>query len=84
MPRETDADERLGRVCDLDAVRGTCVDETGDRFVDRVEVDDEQRGTVRVREIGCLRPERMKPQNCPVNASISACGTPAASMRTAN
>ena len=48
MARETDADEGFGRVCDLDAVRGTRVDEAGDRFVDRGEVDDEQRRAVRV------------------------------------
>jgi hypothetical protein len=84
MPREADADECFGRIRNVDTMRGACVDEAGDRFVDRLEVDDEQRSTVRVREIGCRNPGRMKPQNCPVNASISACGTPAASMRTAN
>jgi hypothetical protein len=84
MTREADADERFGRVRDVDAVRGACLDEGGDRFVDGGEVDDEQRRAVRVRKIGCRGAERMKPQNCPVNASISACGTPAASMRTAN
>jgi hypothetical protein len=84
MAREADADECLGRIRNVDAVRGACVDEAGDRFVDRPEVDDEERSSVRVCEIGCRRLERMKPQNCPVNASISACGTPAASMRTAS
>jgi hypothetical protein len=84
MPREADADERFSRIRNVNAVRGACVEETGDRFVDGLEVDDEQRSPIRVREIGRRRLERMKPQNCPVNASISPCGTPAASMRTAN
>ncbi len=84
MTREPDADERFGRIRNVDAVRSACVDEGCDRVVDGVEVDDEQRCAVRVREIRRRLPERMKPQNCPVNASISACGTPAASMRTVN
>lgn len=84
MAREADADERFGRIGDVDAVRRACVDEAGDRLVDRSVVDDQQRCAVRVREAGCRRGGRMKPQNCPVNASIVAWGTPAASMRTAN
>jgi hypothetical protein len=55
MPREADADEGFGRVRDVDAVRGACVDEAGDGVVDGGEVDDEQRSTVRAREIGCRR-----------------------------
>jgi hypothetical protein len=83
MACETNADERLYGIRNIDAVRRASVDESGDRLVDDGEVDDEQRRPVRLREI-VYGLQRTEVQNCPVKASICACGTPAANMRTDN
>jgi hypothetical protein len=63
MTCETDADEGLRSVGNLDAVRSACRREAGDRFVDGVEIDDQQRRTEGPRELLRRNAELAQGQN---------------------